>query len=66
MKKSFTVRLDVDFSYDFLSFLCIHVEMGGMCGRIIGLDQVFGREPMVGKSFPSVAVMMIRPLLIPQ
>lgn len=34
---------------NFLLFLFINVEVGDMCGRIIGLDQVFGRELMEGK-----------------
>ncbi|GFY82022.1 metacaspase 1 [Actinidia rufa] len=32
--------------------------------RTIVPDQVYGKEQVVGRSFPSVAVMMIKPLLI--
>lgn len=57
------VARSVCFNY---SFLCVDVETGGTYGRTIVLDQVFGKEQVVGRPFPSVAAMMIRPLLIPQ
>lgn len=52
--------------YLICAFLCGNVEMGGTYGRTIVLDQVFGREQVVVRPFPSVAATMIRPLLIPQ
>ncbi len=42
-------------------FLSVDVGVGGMYGRTIALDQAHGNEQMVGKPYPSVAVMMIRP-----
>lgn len=48
------------------SFLCVDVEAESMYGRTIALGQVFGKEPMVGRPFPLVAVMMIKPLPIPR
>ncbi|XP_057971734.1 metacaspase-1-like isoform X2 [Malania oleifera] len=39
-------------------------EVGVIHGRITALDQVYGKELVVGKSYPSVVVMMIKPLLI--
>lgn len=38
-----------------------HIGMEGTFGRTIALEQVCGKEQMVGKSYPLVAVMMIRP-----
>lgn len=40
------------------------VGRGDMFGRTIVLSQVHGKEQMGEKSFPSVAVMMIKPLPI--
>lgn len=37
-------------------------EVGDTYGRITALNRVFGKEQMVGRSFASVAVMIIRPL----
>lgn len=57
----------IGFSVLFLTFsICyllgiVDVGMEVMCGRTIAQEQVCGKEQMVGKSYPSVAVMMISP-----
>jgi hypothetical protein len=50
-------------SYTFYVYLFGSVDVGmeGMCGRTIAQEQVCGKDQMVVKSYPSVAVMMIRP-----
>lgn len=41
-------------------------EVGDTYGRITALHRVFGKEQMAGRSYASVAVMIIRPLLMLQ
>lgn len=48
-------------SFFFKKFL---TGLGSMSGRIIVLSQVYGKEQVGEKSFPSVAVMTIKLLLI--
>lgn len=39
------------------------IGLDNIYGRIIDLDQVYGKEPVAEKLFPLVVVTMIRPLL---
>ena len=43
------------------TFFLVIIGLDNIYGRIIALDQVCGKEQVVGRSYPSVAVMMIRP-----
>lgn len=44
----------------------IHLGAENMYGRIIALDQVYGKEQVVEKLYLSAVVMTIKPLLIHQ
>lgn len=43
---------------------CGNIGLDGMYGKTIGLRQVYGKEQVVVRLFPSAAVTMIKHLLI--